>query len=122
MKKGADFLINITNDAWYHDTSSHYQHLSASVLRAVENGVCLVRAANTGVSGFITSYGKVYPLSDNNSPKHTFVSGNATGEVIVQSRANTLYTQMGDWFIIFCLIILIAGIWNRRRWKLDARY
>jgi apolipoprotein N-acyltransferase len=53
VRRGADVLVNITNDAWFGDTSSPYQHLASSIFRAVENRVYVARAANTGISCII---------------------------------------------------------------------
>lgn len=52
-------LINVTNDAWYGNTSGPYQHFNIVRFRAVEQGIPLLRAANTGISGMIDSYGRV---------------------------------------------------------------
>jgi apolipoprotein N-acyltransferase len=110
VKKEADFLINITNDAWFGNTSSPYQHLSASVFRAVENGVYLVRAANTGISGFITPEGIIYPLTDKIAGKQTFISGYLTKEIFLSPKQYSFYTHWGDWFVLVCLILAIYGI------------
>jgi len=59
VKNGAHLLVNITNDAWFGRTSAPYQHMSMAVLRAVENRVCLARAANTGISTFINGDGRI---------------------------------------------------------------
>lgn len=56
---GADLLVNITNDAWFGDTPGPYQHFRQLQLRAVENGLPAIRAANNGISGVIDSRGRV---------------------------------------------------------------
>jgi apolipoprotein N-acyltransferase len=53
------WLLNLTNDAWYGDTSGPYQHFASARVRAVEQGMPLVRAANTGISGVVDPYGRV---------------------------------------------------------------
>ena len=57
--RGADLLVNITNDAWYGRTSAPHQHLAMAAFRAVENGKYLVRAANTGISAVVDPRGRV---------------------------------------------------------------
>lgn len=63
VQQGADFLIILTNDAWYGRTSAPYQHFDMAVFRAVENQRPLVRAANTGISGFIGPQGRIIKQS-----------------------------------------------------------
>ncbi len=61
VREGARWLIVITNDAWFEKSAASLQHLQASVFRAVESRVWVVRAANTGWSGFVAPSGRRLP-------------------------------------------------------------
>lgn len=98
VKKGARILVNITNDAWFGETAAVYQHANLSVFRAVENGVPLVRATNTGLSCFIDYTGRIYPLKP-------FTEVAETREILVP-KADTFYTRYGDLFGWLCILIL----------------
>lgn len=58
-KERPQLLVNITNDAWYGRSSGPYQHFHTVRVRAIEQGIPLVRAANTGISAVIDSYGRI---------------------------------------------------------------
>lgn len=115
-KRGVGFLVNITNDAWYKLTTAPYQHLQASVFRAVENRRFLVRSANTGVSGFISPGGRIISLAGN-AAQHIFVDGIDTQTIGVLSDKPGIYTRYGDWFILVCLAIVLYGIMRRLKSK-----
>jgi apolipoprotein N-acyltransferase len=57
--KSTDVIINITNDAWYGNSSGPYQHFEISRMRAIENGLPLLRTANNGITAFIDPLGRV---------------------------------------------------------------
>lgn len=113
VDQGAEFLGVITNDAWFGPTSAAEQHLQASVFRAIENGVPVVRAANTGVSAFIDSRGRVLERLADKAGNTIFVTGYKTRMIPYGSR-DTLYRK-GGWvfpyagaglFVIMFLLIL----------------
>jgi apolipoprotein N-acyltransferase len=110
-KKGAGFLVNITNDAWYKQTSAPYQHLQASVFRAVENRRYLARAANTGVSGFIAPTGKIISLVQDGRGRNIFIAGYRTEVLPMPINVPiSFYTRYGDKFILACFLIILYGI------------
>ena len=59
VTQGANLLVNLTNDAWYGQSSAPHQSMAMAVFRAVENKRALVRAANTGISGFVDPVGRI---------------------------------------------------------------
>jgi apolipoprotein N-acyltransferase len=98
--QGGDFIISITNDAWFGQTSGPYQHFSMAVFRAVENRKPVIRAANSGISGFIDSNGKI--LASTELFKRTTLTGSVRSDA-----TRTLYTRFGDIFSYFCFICLV---------------
>ena len=113
VREGAGWLLVITNDAWFGRSAASLQHLQASVFRAVENGVWLGRAANTGWTGFVDPAGRRLP-SPGQIPR--FKPGVAVTEMPVLSRPGTFYTRWGDWFPILCLAAAcLAFLPSRRR-------
>lgn len=101
VNNGAGLLVNITNDAWFGDSSAPYQHLSMTVFRAVENRVPLVRSANTGITAFIDSRGHIQGMT------RLFREALLSGSVRV-GTARTFYTAYGDAFAWFCSLFSIA--------------
>jgi apolipoprotein N-acyltransferase len=108
---GADFLVNITNDAWYGPTSAPYQSLAQVTLRAVENRVPVVRAANTGFSAVIDVDGRIRwqgPLDE--MLWHV--------DDVAWPGVRTFYTAYGDVFAYACaLATLVALGYGCSRWR-----
>jgi apolipoprotein N-acyltransferase len=104
VKAGADFLVTITNDAWFGKTSAPYQHFTIAVFRAVENRVFVARAANTGVSGLIDPKGKILKRGD------IFTEEVMNGTVRLM-KDKSFYTRYGDIFAWICSAasILLIG-------------
>lgn len=109
VENGAQFMINITNEAWFGNTSAPYHFLSMSVLRAVENQVAVIRCANTGVSGFIDPCGRIVDRVRGQDGSDIFVRGILTKPVIL-SKSKTLYTRYGEFFPKFCAIVTLAFV------------
>jgi apolipoprotein N-acyltransferase len=103
VRSGGQFIVNITNEAWFGKTAAPRQFVSMNVLRAVENRVYLVRSANTGVSCFIDPHGSVVDRVRDASGEDLFVRGILTGEV-VPLNSRTFYTRYGDWFPWLCIL------------------
>jgi apolipoprotein N-acyltransferase len=95
-----DWLLQITNDAWFGTFSGPYQHLAQARFRAVEQGLPLVRVANTGVSAVIDSRGKIVtsmPLGQ----------GGYIDAALPPVAPATLYARAGD---APTLVVLLAGL------------
>ena len=95
---GAEFLVTITNDAWFGDSSAPSQHFAMVVFRSVENHLAFARAANTGISGFIDPFGRIIEAS----PLFTEAALQAT---IPVRQPHTFYSRHGDVFAYGCMII-----------------
>lgn len=100
-----DFLINLTNDGWYGNSAGPYQHWAATKMRAVEEGISIVRAANNGISGMINAYGqdkKVMPLN---------YKGYLDVGLDEPLQKKTIYSRFGNWVCLtFCLILAFLGV------------
>ena len=98
IDSGANFMTIITNDGWYLGTPGPLQHARIAIMRAIETRRAIARSANTGISCFISPYGKIY----NETPEG--VAGTTTGAVELRDD-RTLYVRFGDWFPITALVI-----------------
>jgi len=98
---GAEFLVNITNDAWYERSAASRQQFASLVLRAVENRRPIARCANTGISGFVDTHGRIVSASE------LFVRGQYQATLALSQRV-TFYTRRGDWLPRMCVLIVIA--------------
>lgn len=95
------WLLNITNDAWFGDSTGPYQHFESARLRAVEQGVPLVRDANTGISGIVDAYGRVRERLGLGQ------AGVVDGPLPVALDRATPYARFGD---LGFLLLLVASL------------
>jgi apolipoprotein N-acyltransferase len=103
-------LVNLTNDGWFGDTTGPWQHFHQARVRAVEEGVPLVRAANNGVSAVVDGQGRTVAM----------LMLNARGVLdtgIPESIAAPVYARFGDSTFVALALIFLAGavVLNRRR-------
>jgi apolipoprotein N-acyltransferase len=98
---GADFLVIITNDAWYDYTVGPEQHYDIARMRAIESRRYIARCANTGVSGFITAAGKTLVRAEQYK---------ATGFIgyVPALKEKSLYVITGDVLPVISVSVTIA--------------
>ena len=94
-----DWLVQVTNDAWFGRVSGPYQHLAQARVRAIEQGLPLARAANTGISAMIDPRGRVPARLELGAAGHIDVR-------LPAALAPTLYARLGDWPYLIALIML----------------
>lgn len=111
-RRGAQFLVNITNDAWYGRTAGPYQHAAHLVLRAIETRMGIARAANSGISEFVDPLGR--PHQATKLETQTVVVGR-----LLTSDVTTVYVRLGDWvgtLTVLATLGLLAAVLVER-WK-----
>nr|WP_289847853.1 apolipoprotein N-acyltransferase [Lentibacter algarum] len=97
-----DYLLQITNDAWFGQFSGPHQHLSQARMRAIEQGLPMIRAANTGVSAMIGPHGRVLaslPLG----------TAGYLDAPLLPPLPPTLYSRTGDWLALALMLALLAS-------------
>lgn len=115
--RGADFLVSITNDAWFGRTAAPAQHASHLVLRAIETRMGIARAANSGVSEFLDPLGYAY---------HRTLLGteDAIADHLRTSDVTTLYVRWGDWVGLLSILgtLGFAAVLFANRWQARATH
>ena len=93
------WLLNITNDAWFGLSSGPFQHLASARLRAVEEGLPMIRVANTGVSAVIDAYGRILASLD-------MMEEGIIDHPLPQAREATPYSRWGDGILLVVLALM----------------
>ena len=101
---GAQFMVNITDEAWFGKTAAPYHFVSMSIFRAVENRSYVVRCGNTGVSCIIDPYGRILDRVKDETGTDVFIRGVMSGWVI-PLKSKTFYTRYGDLFAVVASFI-----------------
>ena len=128
VARGAQLLVNVTNDGWFGQSPAAAQHLANSLFRAIETRRPLVRCGNTGLTGSIDPFGRTAHLDANPhapQPRHVipflkpFQQGFVSGEIAVPTgERQTFYTRHGDWLpiagAVLSLLVIIRALWAWR--------
>ena len=101
VRLGADFLVNITNDGWFGGATGPLQHSESAVQRAIENGVTMLRSANTGISMLIDPAGRVVESIGLDREGMLLVS-------VPTLSSRTPYTRFGQWIMLWMAILNLA--------------
>ena len=120
FNRGAEALVNITNDAWSFSVPGAMQHMTMAVFRAAEARRAVVRATNAGITCFIDANGRVL------AELPAFTEGVLVGEVPLFTEGTTLYRRWGDWLPPGCaaaafLAFVAAALHRLRRRSRAAR-
>lgn len=105
--KGAQLLINLTNDAWFGKTAAPWQHARLATWRAIETRRAMVRATNTGLTSVINPKGEIVETIP------VFTRGVLISQVPLM-QGKTLYVRFGDWFAWLGSLISVAIVFFYR--------
>jgi apolipoprotein N-acyltransferase len=107
-----EWILNVTNDAWYGQTIGPYQHFAIARVRAIEEGLPLVRAANTGISGVIDPLGRI-------KTKLSLGKRGVIDSNLPASLESTPFERLGDLpvFMITITLIVIRFLFRRHKYK-----
>jgi apolipoprotein N-acyltransferase len=108
-RRGARFIVNITNDEWFGPSLGPHQHAQMAILRSVECRVGLIRCANTGISMIVDPYGR--PIKSTGLFERATLAGN-----IPLGTGETPYARTGDIFASLMLLVsVLIGVTAGRR-------
>ncbi len=110
-----DLIVNLTNDAWFGDTTEPWIHLALAKFRAIEHRRFFVRATNSGVSAFVDPVGRAVAKTETFQPT-------TLSHPIAWLRGRTVYEFMGDWpYWLGALFVAFAAFCPRQLLKSGAR-
>ncbi|MCP4133428.1 MAG: apolipoprotein N-acyltransferase [bacterium] len=103
VSKGALFLVNISNDAWFGNSPEPFVHLAGAAVRAIENRRFLIRASNSGISAVISPSGKIIQASK-------LFSRESIHSEIIPLNTRSFYSRFGDWILFGAVFFVMAGL------------
>ncbi|RKX91040.1 MAG: apolipoprotein N-acyltransferase [Spirochaetes bacterium] len=106
VKRGAQVIVNLTNDSWSGAVSAEMQHMQMAVFRAIENRRSVVRSTNSGMTVLIDPDGRILKSIE------PFKEGYLVGDVPIYNAKTTFYTKMGNWFafVSIALSVFLLGL------------
>jgi apolipoprotein N-acyltransferase len=111
-RRGAQVLVNISDEGWYGELGELRQHVALAVFRAVETRVTVVRAANTGISCFIDPSGRIYATARRATDGRSQLVRAAAAAPVRLSARQTLYVRIGDAFAALCFAAgCLTALW-----------
>ncbi|MCG8434527.1 MAG: apolipoprotein N-acyltransferase, partial [Gammaproteobacteria bacterium] len=100
---------NVTNDAWFGDTPGPRQHLEQARVRAIELGLPVIRAANTGISAVVDPYGRILNRLDLNQ-------AGVIDAPLPAALPSTIYAKFGDFALLLLMGLgLLGRVWAMRK-------
>jgi apolipoprotein N-acyltransferase len=130
VRPGPQILVNVTNDGWFYDSVQPQQHFNNAIFRCIELRRPMIRAANTGVSGFIDERGSVYDRSGREKNERivrdlesgsTYIRGSVPATLAIDlDPPITVFARIGDSFSIAVGLIALGFAfvpWARKRVK-----
>jgi apolipoprotein N-acyltransferase len=104
---GAEFLLNITNDAWYGNSNEPWVHLAIIAFRSIELRKPLIRSTNTGISAYIDITGKIVAKTSLFKKENLEFVLFLPDSNMNKSYQETLYSKLGDWFSYLCIFLSV---------------
>ena len=103
LTDNTDFILTVSNDAWFGTSHGPHQHLEIARMRALELGIPVVRATNTGISAIIDASGKIVAKAPQ------FEQFVLTHKLAIIQHP-TIYKQFGDWFVYLCYLLSVISV------------
>ncbi len=117
VRRGADVIVNLTNDLWSKSVAASMQHMQMAVFRATGTARSMVRSTTGGMTAIIDPNGRITEIYP------PFVEGYLIGDVPIYTDRRTLFLEWGDWFAWVMLGVAVLGLFAAvvrallRRWS-----
>lgn len=109
----AQLIVNVTNDAWFGDTPGPYQHFRQAQVRAVENGLPLLRAANNGISAVVDPRGRIVDALAIDARGAIDVRVPISGQAVISSGQRRINGMLI--MLLFALFACVSNVRQRLR-------